>query len=279
MSYILEDLSPEAVIEAIEGNVSSCFYCLARGSNRITFHDDADVKWFVSGVPFPLLNGASSAKLDPESADRRIDEILGEFQAAQVPMLWWTGPATRPQDIGSRLIARGLTKAGDPPGMAMDLMELDADEVPPEGVTIKRLNSDDMLEEYKHVLLQGFGAGIAVFVDFIVDVYYDIYKKTGYGEGGDVQNYLAYLEGAPVGACTVVYGAGVAGIYNVATVEEARGRGIGRAVTLRPLLDARERGYRVGVLESSELGYNVYKRLGFKDYGPIEQYLFMPTGG
>ena len=46
-----------------------------------------------------------------------------------------------------------------------------------------------------------------------------------------------------------------------------------------PLIDARERGYRVGVLESSELGYNVYKRLGFKDYGPIEQYLFMPTGG
>ena len=276
MSYILKDLSQEAVIDAIEGNLSSYFGCLAGGSNRITFHDDADVKWFVSGVPFPLLNGATSAKLDPESADRRIDEVLDQFKAAQVPMLWWTGPATRPQDIGSRLAGRGLMKAGAPPGMAMELMELDGDEAPPSGVTIKRLDSDDMLEGYKHVLLEAFGAGVP---DFVVDVYFDIYKNIGYDEGGDVQNYLAYLEGVPVGAGTVVYGAGVAGIYNVATVEEARGRGIGRAITLRPLLDARERGYRVGVLESSELGYSVYKRLGFKDYGPIEQYLFMPTGG
>jgi ribosomal protein S18 acetylase RimI-like enzyme len=276
LNYILEDLSQEAVIDAIEGNLSSYFHCLAGGSARITFHDEGDVKWFVSGVPFPLLNGATSAKLDPESANRRIDEILGEFKAAQMPMLWWAGPATRPQDIGSRLAARGLMKAGAPPGMAMDLMELDGDEAPPSGVTIKRLDSDDMLEGYKHVLLQAFGAGVP---DFVVELYFDIFKNIGYDEGGDVQNYLAYLEGTPVGACTVAYGAGVAGIYNVATVEEARGRGIGRAVTLRPLLDARERGYRVGVLESSELGYNVYKRLGFKDYGPIEQYLFMPTGG
>jgi ribosomal protein S18 acetylase RimI-like enzyme len=276
LSYILEDLSQEAVIQAIEGNLSSSFHYLAGASARITFHDDADVKWFVSDVPFPLLNGVTSARLDPESADRRIDEILDEFKAAQMPMLWWTGPATRPQDIGSRLIARGLMRAGAPPGMAMDLVELDEAEDPPSGVTIKRLDSDDMLEGYTHVLQQAFGAEVP---DFVTEVFYDIFKNMGYDEGGDVQNYLAYLEEVPVGACTVVYGAGVAGIYNVATVEEARGRGIGRAVTLAPLLDARRRGYRVGVLESSELGYNVYKRLGFKDYGPVEQYLFMPAGG
>ena len=276
MTHILEDLSQEAVIEAIEGNLAASFKALAEGSARITFHDEDDVKWFVSGVPFPLLNGVASAKLDSPLEDRRIDEILGEFKAAQMPMLWWTGPATRPQDIGSRLTARGLMKVGAPPSMAMDLMGLDDAEDPPSGVTIKRVDSDDMLEGYKHVAVQAFGAEVP---GFVVDFYYDVYKNIGYDEGGDVQNYVAYQEGVPVGSCTVVYGAGVAGIYTVGTVEEARGRGIGRAVTLRPLLDARERGYRVGVLESSMLGYNVYKRLGFKDFGQIEQYLFMPTGG
>lgn len=276
MSYILEELSQEAVTEAMEGNLRTYFKSLAEGSARIAFHEEDDVKWYVSGVPFPLLNGVTCAKLEPGTEDRRIDEILAEFKAAQMPMLWWSGPATRPQDIGSRLTARGLMMAGAPPGMAMDLTKLDAIEAPPTGVTIKRLDSDAMLEGYRHVLQQAFGAGVP---DFVTAVYYDIFKNIGYDEGGDVQNYLAYLDGEPVAACTVAYGAGVAGIYNVATVEEARGRGIGRAVTLTPLFDAQHRGYRVGVLEASEMAYNLYKQLGFEEYCRIEQYLYMPQGG
>jgi hypothetical protein len=40
-----------------------------------------------------------------------------------------------------------------------------------------------------------------------------------------VRNYLEYVEGKPVSASTVFYGRGVAGIYCVATLPEARGKG------------------------------------------------------
>ncbi len=56
------------------------------------------------------------------------------------------------------------------------------------------------------------------------------------------------------------------GIYYVATLPAARGRGIGRAVTLAPLLEARARGYRVAVQHSTEMGVFVYQRLGFTRY-------------
>ena len=273
MSNVLEDLSQDAVVDAIEGNLVT-FVDFLGGSTRVKVHHDSDVTWYVSDVPFPLLNGAMRARLEPGSEDRRIDEILAEFEAAGMPMLWWTGPASRPEDIGSRLAGRGLVKAGAPPGMAIDLMKLDAGESAPPGVTIKRLDGDYMLDGYGQVLQQVFGAP-----DFVKEIYYEIFKSRGYDEDGDVQNYLAYLEGTPVGACTIVYGAGVAGVYSVATVEEARGRGIGRAVTLGPLLDARQRGYRVGVLEASDMGYNLYKQLGFEEYCLVEQYLYMPGGG
>ena len=247
---------------------------MAEGNTRIKFHDDGDAKWYVSDVPFPLMNGVTCAKLDVGSEDSRIDEILAEFEAARMPMLWWTGPASRPVDIGSRLVERGLIQAAAPPGMAADLMRLQSGEASPPGVTIERVDRDEMLGGYGQVLQQAFG-----LPDFVMEVLYDILKNRGYGEGGDIQNYLAYLQGRPVATCTVAYGAGVAGIYNVATVDDARGHGIGRAVTLRPLLDARDRNYRVGVLEASEMAYNVYKRLGFEDYGHVEQYLYMPAEG
>jgi len=69
--------------------------------------------------------------------------------------------------------------------------------------------------------------------------------------------------------------AGVAGIYNVGTVPEARGKGIGAAITLAPLLEARSRGYKIAILHASELGYSVYRRLGFQDYCQMNIYVWM----
>jgi predicted acetyltransferase len=63
----------------------------------------------------------------------------------------------------------------------------------------------------------------------------------------------------------------------VATLPEARGKGIGAAVTLKPLHNARELGYIIGVLQSSEMGFNVYKRLGFRHLCQIENFYLKLT--
>jgi ribosomal protein S18 acetylase RimI-like enzyme len=80
------------------------------------------------------------------------------------------------------------------------------------------------------------------------------------------------LHGKPVATSTLFYGGGAAGIYDVATLPELRGKGLGAALTLQPLLDARSQGYRIGVLQSSEMGFNVYKKLGFRHLCQIENF-------
>jgi predicted GNAT family acetyltransferase len=56
----------------------------------------------------------------------------------------------------------------------------------------------------------------------------------------------------------------VASVYAIGTVPEVRGKGIGGAVTLGPLLEAREEGYRHAVLFSSAMGVSAYQRIGFR---------------
>jgi GNAT superfamily N-acetyltransferase len=86
------------------------------------------------------------------------------------------------------------------------------------------------------------------------------------------QAYTAWLDGVPVATSLLQLGGGVAGIYAVATAPEARRRGIGTQVTLYPLLQARVRGYKIGILQASEMGLPVYHSLGFQECCRITSY-------
>lgn len=82
--------------------------------------------------------------------------------------------------------------------------------------------------------------------------------------GPEVRFFGAKRDGNVVATSMLYCTNGLAGIYCVATIPEERGKGLGALVTAEPL---RRSGYQVGVLQSSEMGYPVYQRLGFEDLG------------
>ena len=57
---------------------------------------------------------------------------------------------------------------------------------------------------------------------------------------------------------------GAAGIYNVTTVEAARGRGIGAAMTVAAVRHGADLGLDLATLQASTMGRPVYERLGFE---------------
>lgn len=87
-----------------------------------------------------------------------------------------------------------------------------------------------------------------------------------------MRNYLGYLDGEPVSTSSVFFGGGAVGIYCLSTAPWARGKGFGSALTVKPLLDAREMGYRIGVIPSFEMGSSISKRLGGRHLCQIENY-------
>jgi hypothetical protein len=50
--------------------------------------------------------------------------------------------------------------------------------------------------------------------------------------------------------------------------------GIGTAMTVIPLLYAKDNGYNIGVLQASEAGEPVYRKIGFEEYCRFNVYRY-----
>jgi len=82
-----------------------------------------------------------------------------------------------------------------------------------------------------------------------------------------IRIYFAELDGEPVSTMGVwPRGADAVAVW-VATLPEARNRGIARRLMAHGLRNAREDGYETTTLQSSALGRPVYERLGYRDFG------------
>jgi GNAT superfamily N-acetyltransferase len=268
MNEILRDPSIPELTGAIESNVFA-FFSLFRRWPAAELHDEPDAMWSLTDVPFPLFNSVLRARIADEQVDAVVDAAIGRCRSRGVPMLWWTGPATRPVDLPARLLARGFVHEVDAPGMAIDLSAPAA--VPPAvaGLTVERVVGARSLQPWCDVAVAGFG-----MPEFVGPHFFDLFSSIGLADDEPVRHYLGRLDGEAVAAATLFLGAGVAGIYDVATIPAARQRGIGAAMTRHGLADARAAGYHFGILQSSAMGAPVYRRLGFREYCTIGQYLW-----
>jgi ribosomal protein S18 acetylase RimI-like enzyme len=79
--------------------------------------------------------------------------------------------------------------------------------------------------------------------------------------------FVAYVDGAPVSCAMTLVSHGVAGVFYVATVESARRRGLGDALTRMAARAGFDLGARAAWLGASEMGADLYRRIGFSDLG------------
>jgi GNAT superfamily N-acetyltransferase len=272
------------LIRAIEENAAELLLRMgaAGGGEQ---RDDAKVRWTIGGSPIDYHNAVVAADLSDDEADHVIVESIRRFEANGVPGSWHVGPSMRPSDLGDRLLAAGFSYGGSEPGMAVDLTRLTdprptdptqpADPTRPTDASrpsdptpvlrIVRVQATDVLATWAATLAQGFGEGPKE-AEWVAEVY----RSEGFDDPW--RHYLAYRDDEPVATATVFLAAGVAGVYFVMTVPTARRQGIGAAITLHALREARDSGIPYAVLGSSPAGRSVYESLGFKTYCEIDLY-------
>lgn len=178
------------------------------------------------------------------------------------------GPFTQPTDLGARLESRGLSRADELPGMAVDVQAINEDVPSPSALATERVGDTEVSRECIEVMRVGFE-----LPELTSEVFFEAFTAVGLTDKSPLRSYLVRIDGEAVAASSLLVAAGVAGIYNVATMPEARRQGLGVAVKLEALRDARELGYRIGLLQSSAMGFGVYRRLGFEQYSSYQIYV------
>ncbi len=265
MAEILTELSAPALVGAIEANRRD-FWAYRSQSRKLELHHGPGLMWIASPEPVPFLNQVLHTRLPDGEADQEIGKVLAFFDARKVPMTWVTGPSSRPADLPQRLEHHGLTHQSELAGMAVPLTLLKDMEAPP-GLVIRRADDVETLRQCLVPLTRGFA-----MAEDVARLLLEMAEGLGFDQGRPWRHYLGLMNGEPVAHSELFLGAGVAGIYGVTTVPEARRRGIGGAMTLAPLQEARALGYRVGVLHSTPMGLSVYRGLGFQEYCRLQMF-------
>ncbi len=263
-------MSASDPVRAIESNLFDAWRFLSAIPN-VEYHRSPELIRYIGGIPFPLCNSVMGANLSTEGIEVRIREALAPIKSRRLPLLWWIGPATRPAGLGDYLEREGLSPSEVIPGMAADLRAVPDGAADPSKLEIREVRDAALFDRWLEVFRTCFEMPVVA-----ADFFGKGIRSIGFHHDLPYRHYVGFCGDEPAACSSVYLGDGSAGIYNVATLPAFRGRGIGSAMTRRPMRLARERGIGTGILHSSPLGTPVYEKLGFRELCRLTIYLWEP---
>ena len=262
------DPHPTPLVEAVEANLVEHVSFVQRQLEGMEVRAGDGLVLVDSGLESDTFNKILGARLEPSTADARIDEAVSRFQEARRPFTWWVGPCSRPLDIEDRLRRRGLSAIEQETGMTIELGSLPGTATP-RGASIRRVTTEAELSAFSRLL-----AFLADPPDLAVIAFFDRARALLMQADCPMRLFLATVEGEPAAVSGLFVGGGVAGVHMVATAARFRRRGLGLALTWTALEHARRAwpALTIGALQASEQGRPVYERLGFEPCGQFVEY-------
>lgn len=206
--------------------------------------------------PGPYHNGV--IRLDSRLAPASVLQRAQEFFAGRCTgfCIWIADHADA--DLEAAALATGYAGID---GAGAPRMVLDHPIPPPEpppGVTLEEVVDGEGTADYLAVTVEAYADSFLP-----PDAARALVAGVPSLRAADARAVVAREHGAPVAAAMTVTDGAMASIQLVGTVPAARGRGLGELVTRWAVHSARALGASTVVLEASEQGQPVYRRMGF----------------
>ncbi|WP_414470196.1 GNAT family N-acetyltransferase [Methanobacterium sp. ACI-7] len=205
------------------------------------------------------------ANLDKTTVYTTIRHVISRIKDLNISALWFTAPMTNPKNLPNLLKDQEFTYQNSWKAMAIDLKTLDPSFDTPKCLEIKEVTNLEELKIWTDILVKSF--------EF--PLFGDSYKKYFINAGLNNLNfnyYLGFFNGKPVTTSILFKGEGAAGLFYIGTINEARRKGIANAMVNYLLRLSKNEGYNICVLQASEIGYHLYKKIGFKEYYTTDIY-------
>lgn len=225
-----------------------------------------------SGLLSRALNQAVANTVMPARIMQRF--VVDYFAERHSPFTLWNG-ANRPFD-DAEMAELGLKRKESLVAMAVEVQRLAADSELPgdlQGKLEIAQASTEELEIYGELQSKLWnGAREAQQVR----KFYHLLQEVPDQKRSRLKYFLAKLDGEPVAGGSLFASAEALGFYDVATLEEHRGRGIGRAVFYHLVEQALASHHKHAVALAPVNRQELFLEAGFFAVGEVAQYAFEP---
>ena len=216
-----------------------------------------------------VLSGAD-AQVTPALAA----ELAGWFAEWELPASWICAEGPRREQAVAALESAGYKAERAGWEMRARISSLDLGSTGGAGVRIERVSTPRGLEDWLDVAgacgwFEGDPGRVAMR---------DHYAGLGLGEQAALRHYVARRAGVPVGMASAFFGGEAIVLAAVGVLPDLRRQGIGRALALLRLREARDRGCRLALLAPSPDGDALYETLGFESHRqPPDRWFHAPS--
>ncbi len=244
----LFELDPDATVEAGEG-------------------------WMLgAGTPdHPAISNAAFRRDDGVDPEQFIAAARGFFgERGRGFCVWLRDGVPEDRDLAAVAEADGLQCIHSMPEMVLRA-PVEAPPLPP-GAELRRLTRPEEAESYWQIAAASYTS-----IGFPPDVFG--YYTDGTGLLADnVAAFIAHLDGTPVSIAMTIVTDGVAGIYWVGSLEQARGKGLGRITTAAATNAGFDLGADLASLQASPMGQPIYTAMGYETIYEYRLLMAAPPG-
>lgn len=258
MNEIFNDIGKETLKNVIEHNLDNFYIQSAAYPNFYSKISDK-INWvYAKYSDWPSCIFKANFKIN--SIENEIEKIKSLIIRNEAPNGWTVGPLTQPRNLGQYLENNGFSNVYHQSGMALKLNNIVNTPIISNNLKVNLVNNIEELKLWVNVVSSSFN--IKIDLDFLRLLLDD--ENTRF--------YLGFSNKKNVSALILYLSAGVAGLHAVSTLKEFRGKGFGYNISRTALIDAYKSGYQIAVLQASNLGEVIYRKLGFKKYCDIYSY-------